>query len=589
MAPQGSRASPGSDPTDTGERKSLAVRRSLRAKLVSTFVTVAVIPIAVFEAFNVLVFLERPLSQGEINVGRYFVFNLVGLVVAVVLSIFLARRLAGNVSDSMEGVVQRVRELSVNGETQAPELPDSAPRELFELFAEVDEMALGLHESYGQLQQAMAERENLHMTMQTALTELERRTRDRVTREVQDQLSDLQSAKDEAEAASRFKTALLASTSHEIRTPMSGIIGMAELLLKTRLDERQRQYTEAINQSADALLGVIDDLLDLAKIEAGKLNLESTNFKPRDLAQGVLDILSPRAKPKGLELQLNVGDGVPTWLYGDPVRFRQILLNLAGNAVKFTETGRVAVTMQREERQDVLREPYLYVEVRDTGVGISELDQPLLFEAFAQAETRARRAGTGLGLTISKQLVELMGGTIGLESQLGEGSTFYFRLPLTEGREPHESGSITANDIAASLDESSGVIKARERILVVEDNKINQLVIGQMLKSLGYPYDVAENGLKAIEALDEQHYDLVLMDCQMPELDGYEATRRIRAAENVTQHKTIIALTAHATRGERERCLAAGMDDYLAKPLRRHQLAATLVRWLAEAEERDEE
>ncbi len=542
-------------------------RRSLRSQLLRAFVLVAAVPVVILGVVNVFDDVLTDRSQ--------ILVHLVWVVVAVSLSFLLARILADRVTRPLEGMVQRVRELSINGQTVEPPVPATAPAEIGGLAEVAEEMALGFHEAYARLQEAVAEREDLHAHMQLALTD------ERRARQAQEYLVELSEARDVAEAASRFKSALLASTSHEIRTPMNGIVGMVELLLKSPLNERQRQYAEAINHSSEALLGVIDDLLDLAKIEAGKLTLKEVDYSPREVAERVVAILEPRAKGKDLELGVDVDPEVPPWLRGDAGRLRQVLLNLVGNALKFTEAGKVEVVLEREAGRDGA-EPSLRFAVRDTGIGIAERDQENLFQPFSQAANSSSRrlTGTGLGLAISRQLVELMGGEIGMKSALGEGSTFFFRIPLEIGKAPEENAEL-ASGVGA---EAPGPARNRQlRILVVEDNKINQLVLSQMLKSLGYPHDIAEHGVEALSFLARETYELVLMDCQMPELDGYETTQRIRSAENDGEHLTIVALTAHATHGEREKCLAAGMDDYLAKPLRQKQLVATLDRWLSEA------
>jgi len=401
--------------------------------------------------------------------------------------------------------------------------------------------------------------------------------RSNLEQQVRERTAALQKAQEGALAASRAKSEFLANMSHEIRTPMSGVIGMTSLLLGTPLTATQRDYVEALRTSGEALLVLINDILDLSKMESGKVTVARAPFHLAAVIAESLEIVAPLAAKQGLALHWSLAPGTPEALVGDLARTRQILVNLLGNAVKFTPRGEVRVSLSASPLPDG-RCKVLFA-VADTGIGIPNEELDRLFVDFHQLDGSLTRkhGGTGLGLAISRRLTELMGGEIWAESTLGQGSTFYFTLvgeaapcdlpppapPLPAGRD-------------AALPTLDGGPDPGPRILVAEDHPVNRQVVLGLLQHLGYRADLAANGLEVLEALKRQPYDLILMDVQMPEMDGLEATRRIRQLPGGRQPR-IVAMTAHAMAGDRERCLEGGMDGYLSKPVQISELAAALA------------
>ncbi|MDH3659937.1 MAG: ATP-binding protein [Alphaproteobacteria bacterium] len=441
------------------------------------------------------------------------------------------------------------------------------------------------------------------------------------TEQIEQQKVEIEKALEEAQSATRLKSEFLASMSHEIRTPMNGIIGMTELMLECELDDQLEGYASTVLSSSEALLGLINDVLDFSKIEAGKLELEAAPLDLLTLVKDVADLLGPGACEKAIDLKVHHEPGTPRFLIGDSTRIRQVLINLVGNALKFTDAGQVVISAALDRSSAHGADgPWLTIAVEDTGIGIAPDKQTLIFDRFTQADgsTTRKYGGTGLGLAISAELVGLMGAKLQVESEVGKGSRFYFTIAMAEAPAQAPAGGVSLDDACSTRPPGKSHLPERPvserpakpegrpadqrrpaaddgsarpppaegmfsglRVLLVEDNRINRQLAQKLLSNLACEVKTAEDGQEAVARVGEGAFDIILMDCQMPVMDGFEATRVIKAkiANNEIAETPIVALTANAMKGDRERCLEAGMDDYFTKPVRKKDLIDILTYW----------
>ncbi|MDP9940357.1 ATP-binding protein [Ectopseudomonas alcaliphila] len=457
-------------------------------------------------------------------------------LLALLLTFLLARRLARRLAQPLSAMGQALERIQ-SGDYR-PALIERGNDELTDLARHINNLACALDQSGREQQQAIAE---------------------------------LIQAREESEQANRAKSDFLAMMSHELRTPMNGVLGMLQLLETTSLNDEQNEYAALATESTEHLLKVINDILDFSRIERGALELEAIPFSLLELLQGSVQVFQHSAQQRGLQLLLETQPGLDQLeVHGDPTRIRQILVNLIGNALKFTEEGHIRVETRWQKLDDQVL--WFTCAVRDSGIGIDDERLEHMFDAFQQADTSISRryGGTGLGLPIARTLAERMGGTLRAESQLGTGSVFTLEIPL-----PFQA----CNKPVQSSDKQNLASGEGQAVLLVEDNPVNQTVIEAMLRSLGYQVSLVGDGQQAVQNCSRHDYAAILMDCRLPLMDGYEATRQIRQLQQC-QQVPIIALTANALQGDREACLEAGMNDYLAKPFKRADLQRILLRWL---------
>ena len=512
--------------------------------------------------------LSQPLSVIVAESTSYYLVTATLVLIGLVISTLGARELSKSLTRPVEGLAERIgRGVMEGGSLKPTELPANSPLEIVQLVHDFDDMAVRLSDSYRQLQSALSDRERLNEELTDVLADLESRVRSRT--------AELGHAKERAEESNRLKSEFLANMSHEIRTPMNGFMGMLDVLLETRLAEDQRDLVETARASAGSLLEILRDILDFSKIEAGRMELDPVPISIAALVEEAVVPLEIVARRKGVELRRTILDNVPLVLIGDPVRLRQVLMNLVSNAIKFTQDGSVEILVSLEpgDRDAVLR-----FTVKDSGIGLTVAQQKVIFEPFRQADGSTTRnyGGIGLGLSISKRLVELMAGEIGVTSAPQEGSTFWFtaRLGWAKEVDSEEQKRPDLGALAAVVSPSSS---RSLRILVAEDNLVNQRVVKALLERRGHTVDVAENGVVALRKAEEFQFDVILMDVQMPEMDGITAIGLLREQDlRRGVHTPVVVLTAHAMRGDRERFLAAGGDGYVTKPIQLDQLQAEI-------------